>query len=123
MNTFDIEKLVRPNVREMAPYSSARDEFKGEAQIYLDANENSLGSVSSELFNRYPDPTQNKLRTKVARLKGVEPEQIFFGNGSDEPIDLLLRAFCQPQKDRVLIFPPTYGMYKILTTHRWKKSA
>ncbi|PKP10524.1 MAG: histidinol-phosphate transaminase [Bacteroidetes bacterium HGW-Bacteroidetes-4] len=113
MNTFDIEKLVRPNVREMAPYSSARDEFKGEAQIYLDANENSLGSVSSELFNRYPDPTQNKLRTKVARLKGVEPEQIFFGNGSDEPIDLLLRAFCQPQKDRVLIFPPTYGMYKV----------
>lgn len=113
MNAFDIEKLVRPNVREMAPYSSARDEFEGEAQIYLDANENSLGSASNELFNRYPDPRQNLLRARVAELKGVQPEQLFFGNGSDEPIDLLFRAFCQPQKDRALIFPPTYGMYKV----------
>ncbi len=113
MNTFDIDKLVRPNVREMAPYSSARDEFEGEAQIYLDANENSLGSVSNELFNRYPDPRQNALRIEVAKLKGIEAEQLFFGNGSDEPIDLLYRAFCQPQKDRALIFPPTYGMYKV----------
>lgn len=113
MNAFDIEKLVRPNVREMAPYSSARDEFEGEAQIYLDANENSLGSASKELFNRYPDPRQNLLRTRVAELKGVQAEQLFFGNGSDEPIDLLFRAFCQPQKDRALIFPPTYGMYKV----------
>ncbi|MGD9994414.1 MAG: histidinol-phosphate transaminase [Salinivirgaceae bacterium] len=113
MNAFDIEKLVRPNVREMAPYSSARDEFEGEAQIYLDANENSLGSASKELFNRYPDPRQNLLRARVAELKGVKAEQLFFGNGSDEPIDLLFRAFCQPQKDRALIFPPTYGMYKV----------
>jgi histidinol-phosphate aminotransferase len=97
----------------MAPYSSARDEFEGEAQIYLDANENSLGSASKELFNRYPDPRQNLLRARVAELKGVKPEQLFFGNGSDEPIDLLFRAFCQPQKDRALIFPPTYGMYKV----------
>lgn len=113
MNAFDIDKLVRPNVREMAPYSSARDEFEGEAQIYLDANENSLGSATKEVFNRYPDPRQNALRIEVAKLKNIEPEQIFFGNGSDEPIDLLYRAFCQPQKDRALIFPPTYGMYKV----------
>jgi histidinol-phosphate aminotransferase len=113
MNTFDIDKLVRPNVREMAPYSSARDEFEGEANIFLDANENSLGSTTNELFNRYPDPRQNAIRMELAKLKGINPEQIFFGNGSDEPIDLLYRAFCQPQKDRVLIFPPTYGMYKV----------
>jgi histidinol-phosphate aminotransferase len=112
-STFDINKLVRPNIRDMAPYSSARDEFEGEARIFLDANENSFGSIAGNNYNRYPDPRQNILREKVAELKGVAPNQVFFGNGSDEPIDLLFRAFCQPQKDRVLIFPPTYGMYKV----------
>lgn len=112
-HTFDINKLVRPNIRDMAPYSSARDEFEGEARIFLDANENSFGSIAGGNYNRYPDPRQNILRQKVAELKGVAPNQVFFGNGSDEPIDLLFRAFCQPQKDRALVFPPTYGMYKV----------
>ena len=85
--SFDIKKLVRPNVLNMAPYSSARDEFKGKAGIYLDANENSLGSLVGDGYNRYPDPLQTTLRKKVAKLKEVEPEQLFFGNGSDEAID------------------------------------
>ncbi len=111
--TFDIYKLVRPNVLEMAPYSSARDEFEGEASIFLDANENSLGSSVEGTFNRYPDPRQTPLRVALAKTKGIYPDQIFFGNGSDEAIDLLYRAFCEPRKDRALIFPPTYGMYKV----------
>ncbi len=113
VSSFDLSKLVRPNVLEMAPYSSARDEFEGEASIFLDANENSLGSVNGQNFNRYPDPRQTPLRLKIAQLKGINPEQIFLGNGSDEAIDLLYRAFCEPKKDRAIIFPPTYGMYKV----------
>jgi len=113
MNTFNIEKLLRSNIRDLEPYSSARDDFEGTAQIFLDANENSFGSATEENFNRYPDPKQKELKNAVAQIKGILPEQIFFGNGSDEPIDLLFRAFCQPQKDRALIFPPTYGMYKV----------
>lgn len=113
MKIFDINKIVRPNVLKMEPYSSARDEFEGSANIFLDANENSLGSLAGEGYNRYPDPRQTPLRVKVAELKGVKPEQVFFGNGSDEPIDLLYRAFCQPNIDRVILLPPTYGMYKV----------
>lgn len=113
MANFNIEKLVRPNVLAMKPYSSARDEFTGEASIYLDANENSLGSSIDGNYNRYPDPLQTPLRIKLAELKGIKPEQVFFGNGSDEAIDLLYRAFCEPLKDRSLIFPPTYGMYQV----------
>jgi histidinol-phosphate aminotransferase len=113
MQPFDITKIVRPNVLKMEPYSSARDEFEGSASIFLDANENSLGSLAGEGYNRYPDPRQTPLRIKVAEMKGVKPEQVFFGNGSDEPIDLLYRAFCRPNIDRVILLPPTYGMYKV----------
>jgi histidinol-phosphate aminotransferase len=113
MESFDINKIVRPNVLKMEPYSSARDEFEGSANIFLDANENSLGSLAGDGYNRYPDPRQTPLRIKVAELKGVKPEQVFFGNGSDEPIDLLYRAFCRPNIDRAILLPPTYGMYKV----------
>jgi len=105
---FDLEKIIRPNVRNLKPYSSARDEFMGEAEVWLDANENPFGTL-----NRYPDPLQRELKSKIAELWGVESAQIFVGNGSDEAIDLLFRAFCEPAKDCVLCFPPTYGMYKV----------
>ena len=110
---FDLEKLVRPNVKVLTPYSSARDEFKGEASVFLDANENSLGSPLVKWYNRYPDPLQWKVKEKLAIIKSVKPEQIFLGNGSDECIDLLYRAFCNPGKDNIIICPPTYGMYEV----------
>jgi histidinol-phosphate aminotransferase len=106
---FNINNLVRKNIARMKPYSSARDEFKGEAEVFLDANENPYPSP----FNRYPDPMQRKVKEKLATLKGVKPEQIFMGNGSDEPIDLLIRAFCEPVRDSILITEPTYGMYSV----------
>jgi histidinol-phosphate aminotransferase len=93
----------------MRPYASARDEFKGEADVYLDANENPYPTS----YNRYPDPLQWKVKEKLAVLKGVKPTQIFLGNGSDEPIDLLMRAFCEPNQDSILITEPTYGMYAV----------
>lgn len=105
----NIDQLVRPNIRQLKPYSSARDEFKGHASVWLDANENPFNSG----LNRYPDPRQQKLKTILAEQKGISPDQIFLGNGSDEPIDLLFRAFCEPNQDQVLIFPPTYGMYEV----------
>jgi histidinol-phosphate aminotransferase len=109
-NTFiDINTLVRRNVLTMKPYSSARDEFHGEAEVFLDANENPYPSP----FNRYPDPLQWKVKEKLAELKGVKPTQIFLGNGSDEAIDLIVRAFCEPNQDSILITEPTYGMYKV----------
>ncbi|GGG50527.1 histidinol-phosphate transaminase [Hymenobacter glacieicola] len=110
---FDLDSLVRPNIRAMKPYSSARDEFQGEAQVMLDANENSLGSAGPEQFNRYPDPLQRAVKAELAQLKRVRPEQIFLGNGSDEAIDLLVRLTCVPGQDRILILPPTYGMYEV----------
>ena len=111
---FDLDQLVRPNIRAMKPYSSARDEFQGEAQVMLDANENSLGSVGPAQFNRYPDPLQRTLKAELARLKHLRPAQIFLGNGSDEAIDLLVRLTCRPaQEDRILLLPPTYGMYEV----------
>jgi histidinol-phosphate aminotransferase len=110
---FDLERLVRPNVKVLTPYSSARDEFKGEASVFLDANENSLGSPLVKWYNRYPDPLQWKVKEKLAAIKQVKPEQIFLGNGSDECIDLLYRAFCNPGKDNIIICPPTYGMYEV----------
>lgn len=113
MYNFKIKNLIRPNIDELQAYSSARDEYTGEANIFLDANENSIGSTVFGNYNRYPDPKQWKLKQKIASLKKVKPEQIFLGNGSDEAIDLLFRAFCEPQKDRALIFPPTYGMYRV----------
>lgn len=111
---FKLSNLVRANIRGMKPYSSARDEFKGEASIYIDANENSLGSVAADQrYNRYPDPHQKALKARLAELKGVRPEQIFLGNGSDEAIDLLIRLVCKPGQDQVLAFGPTYGMYEV----------
>ena len=110
---FDLETLVRPNIRAMKPYSSARDEFEGEARVMLDANENSLGSTGPERFNRYPDPHQRAVKAALAPLKGVALEQIFLGNGSDEAIDLLVRLTCVPGQDSILILPPTYGMYEV----------
>ncbi|MEM6272592.1 MAG: histidinol-phosphate transaminase [Bacteroidota bacterium] len=104
-----LEQLLRPSIARLQPYSSARDEFTGEAHIYLDANENPYPTD----FNRYPDPHQRALKAALAAYRGVAPEQIFVGNGSDEAIDLLLRAFCRPGKDRIVICPPTYGMYQV----------
>ncbi|MBQ9356759.1 MAG: histidinol-phosphate transaminase [Prevotella sp.] len=106
----DLEQLVRPNILALAPYSSARDEYSGhEAHVFLDANENPYGSP----LNRYPDPLQRELKELVSQVKGVRPECIFLGNGSDEAIDLLYRCFCRPGKDNVVAIEPTYGMYKV----------
>lgn len=110
---FDIRKLLRPNIAEIVPYSSARDEYTGKEGIFLDANENPIGSVANGDFNRYPDPLQRAVKEKIARIKGVASSKIFLGNGSDEPIDLLFRAFCEPQTDNVITLPPTYGMYRV----------
>ncbi|MGY3087146.1 histidinol dehydrogenase [Hymenobacter sp. UYAg731] len=105
--------LIRPSVERMEPYSSARDEFEGMAPVMLDANENSLGSVGPDDFSRYPDPHQRAIKVDLARLKGVMPNQIFLGNGSDEAIDLLVRLTCTPGQDSIAICPPTYGMYEV----------
>jgi histidinol-phosphate aminotransferase len=110
---FNIDDLVRENVKKLTPYSSARDEFSGEANVFLDANENSLGSPLTKWYNRYPDPHQQKIKEKLSKIKGVSAKNIFIGNGSDECIDLLFRGFCNPQKDNVIICPPTYGMYQV----------
>jgi histidinol-phosphate aminotransferase len=106
---IDIQSLVRKNIRTMKPYSSARDEFKGEADVFLDANENPYPSP----YNRYPDPLQWKVKEKISSLKNIPSAQIFLGNGSDEPIDLLIRAFCEPNQDSIIITEPTYGMYSV----------
>ena len=111
--SFDLNALIRPNIRKLVPYSSARDEFKGSARVFLDANENSLGSPLIKWYNRYPDPLQWELKKKLSTIKGIAPEHIFIGNGSDEPIDLLYRAFCEPGIDNVIVCPPTYGMYEV----------
>lgn len=111
--TFDIDKLIRPNIKQLTPYSSARDEFSGDAKVFLDANENSLGSPLLKWYNRYPDPHQRAIKEKLSTIKGILPGHIFLGNGSDECIDLLYRSFCEPGKDNVIICPPTYGMYEV----------
>jgi len=109
-NSFvDVHSLVRKNILALKPYASARDEFKGEAEVYLDANENPYPSP----YNRYPDPLQKQVKEKLAAVKGVTPDQIFLGNGSDEAIDLLIRAFCEPHHDSIMIVEPTYGMYHV----------
>lgn len=110
---FDIETIVRYNIRNLKPYSSARSEFHGEAQVFLDANENSFGSPLPAKYNRYPDPLQLELKEKLSAIKGVPAKNIFLGNGSDEAIDLLFRIFCEPGKDNAIICPPTYGMYEV----------
>jgi histidinol-phosphate aminotransferase len=106
MNRTD--QLVRPSVRALVPYSSARDEYEGKDGIFLDANESPFGPL-----NRYPDPRQKELRAAISNLKGISEETIFPGNGSDEVIDLCYRIFCNPGTDRAMIFPPTYGMYQV----------
>jgi len=110
---FDLNKLVRENIKNLKPYSSARSEFSGTAKVFLDANENSYGSPLTKWYNRYPDPLQWELKKKIGTIKNVEAESILLGNGSDECIDLLIRAFCDPKNDNIIICPPTYGMYEV----------
>lgn len=106
---MNIKDLVRPNILNLKPYSSARDEFQGEASVFLDANENPLNNP----YNRYPDPLQRSLKKIVAEMKNIDESYLFFGNGSDEPIDLVYRIFCEPQKDNVVAMDPSYGMYMV----------
>lgn len=110
---FDLDSLVRDNIKNLKPYSSARSEFSGTAKVFLDANENSFGSPLTKWYNRYPDPLQWELKKRIADIKKVDAENILLGNGSDECIDLLIRAFCEPGKDNIIICPPTYGMYEV----------
>ena len=110
---FDINQIIRPNIKNLVPYSSARDEFKGEASVYLDANENAFGSPLDKAYNRYPDPMQYQVKMRLSAIKGVPARNIFLGNGSDEAIDILFRAFCNPGVDNVILVPPTYGMYEV----------
>ena len=108
MEKLEIDKLVRKNILSLKPYASARDEYSGESAVFLDANENPFGEL-----NRYPDPHQKELKHKLGVLKSLPVENIFVGNGSDEVIDLTFRVFCNPGKDKALIFSPTYGMYEV----------
>ena len=110
---FDLKKLVRPNIEILKAYSSAKEEYTGDAKILLDANENSLGSPLTKWYNRYPDPYQKKVKEKLAFIKQIKAEQIFIGNGSDECIDVLYRTFCEPGKDNIIICPPTYPMFEV----------
>lgn len=113
MSIEEVLDLVRPNIRDLLPYSSARDEYKGNEGVFLDANENGFGSPVKPLVNRYPDPLQHEVKKQLAVIKNVSTNQIFLGNGSDESIDILLRTFCTPRRDEVIILPPTYGMYEV----------
>jgi len=106
---MDILQIVRENVKKLTPYSSARDEYTGAEGVFLDANENPYSTG----YNRYPDPYQRKLKKSISQIKDVPVDKIFLGNGSDEAIDLLVRVFCEPRQDAILIMPPTYGMYKV----------
>lgn len=112
MSRFDLNSLVRANIRNLNPYSSARDEFKevNTDMIFIDANENPFDNG----LNRYPDPKQNKVKLQLSKLKGVPIQNILLGNGSDEVLDLIYRAFCEPNQDAVITLPPTYGMYEVL---------
>ncbi len=105
---FKLNSLIRPNILKLEAYSSARDEFKGEAEVFLDANENPFGDL-----NRYPDPNQSKIKKKLSKIKKVNTNEVFIGNGSDEVIDLVFRIFCEPGIDKALTFSPTYGMYDV----------
>mgnify|MGYP006145724879 FL=1 len=107
--SFDLDKILRPCIKNLKPYSSARDEFTGKADVYLDANENPFDTG----LNRYPDPYQQELKAKISNIKNVNKNRIILGNGSDEIIDLIFRAFCEPGKDEVICLPPTYGMYQV----------
>lgn len=105
--------LLRENIKRLVPYSSARDEYQGEASVFLDANENAFGSPLEQSYNRYPDPLQIEVKKRLSAIKGVPIRNIFLGNGSDEAIDILYRSFCNPGVDNVILVPPTYGMYQV----------
>ena len=105
----ELKQLVRDNIYALKPYSCARNEFKGEASVFIDANENPFNTS----YNRYPDPLQLALKDKIAKIKGVRASQIMLGNGSDEPIDLIIRIFCEPKQDNIVAIEPTYGMYQV----------
>jgi len=106
---MNLNILLRKNIQNLKPYSSARDEYSGDAMVFLDANENPF----NDPYNRYPDPLQKELKQKISALKNIPANQIFLGNGSDEPIDLLIRAFCEPGTDNIVTINPTYGMYQV----------
>jgi len=110
---FNINNILRENIKRLVPYSSARDEYQGEASVFLDANENAFGSPLYERYNRYPDPLQYAVKMRLSEIKGVPARNIFLGNGSDEAIDILFRSFCNPGVDNVILVPPTYGMYEV----------
>ncbi|MDF2432059.1 MAG: histidinol-phosphate aminotransferase [Mucilaginibacter sp.] len=110
---FNINNILRENIKNLTPYSSARDEYQGEASVFLDANENAFGSPLEQQFNRYPDPLQFEVKKRLSSIKGLPVRNIFLGNGSDEAIDILFRSFCTPGVDNVILVPPTYGMYKV----------
>jgi histidinol-phosphate aminotransferase len=109
LTMIKLDRLLRENIKKLIPYSSARNEYKGEASVFLDANENPY----NEPVNRYPDPLQTHLKKEIARIKQVAPSAIFLGNGSDEAIDLVIRAFCEPGRDNIVSIDPTYGMYSV----------
>jgi histidinol-phosphate aminotransferase len=111
--SFDLNRIIRNNIKKLKPYSSARSEFSGVANVFLDANENAFGSPLMKWYNRYPDPLQWEVKKKISTIKNIVPENILLGNGSDECIDLIIRAFCDPQRDNIIICPPTYGMYEV----------
>lgn len=113
MSSFNIQSILRENIKNLTPYSSARHEYTGSASVFLDANENPYGSPLNQDYNRYPDPFQEKLKTALGKIKGVPNNNTFIGNGSDEAIDILIRAFCRPGIDNILVLPPTYGMYEV----------
>ena len=113
MKKFSLDNLVRDNIKNLQPYSSARTEYSGDASVFLDANENSYGSPLDKNYNRYPDPLQWKLKGDLSKIKGIPSQNIFIGNGSDEVIDLAFRIFCEPGKSNIITCPPTYGMYKV----------
>ena len=114
---FNLNSLIRPHILTMKPYASARDEYQGTEGTFLDANENAFGtpglSHDQAQFHRYPDPYQRALKQRLAEVKQVPPDRIFLGNGSDEIVDLLIKAFCRPGQDNVVILPPTFGMYRV----------
>ncbi|MDB5197165.1 MAG: hisC [Flaviaesturariibacter sp.] len=110
---FDLNSLISSNINILQIYSSASSEFSGKAAVFLDANENSFGSPLTKWYNRYPDPLQWELKKKIAGIKATEAQNMLLGNGSDECIDLLIRAFCNPKADNIIICPPTYGMYEV----------
>jgi histidinol-phosphate aminotransferase len=110
---FDLDRIVRENIKHLTPYSSARSETDGSGCILLDANENSFGSPLGGELHRYPDPYQLEIKKRIAVMNDVDPSEIFIGNGSDEAIDLLFRIFCRPARDNIIVCPPTYGMYEV----------